>query len=321
MEIIGKEKTIVYCSFASECELLKSNFLQLGVKCEKYTGKTTSAKDKIAVYNKVKVGDIQLLVATKAFGMGINLPDIRHIFNVGLPENLSLWLQEYGRAGRDGNQANAYMLINEHIDMKRFAFWTGESKSDEDKSKREEELVDVLQYMCNAYAGKCLRTFQSQYFQDDVVASKVSRFCCTGCEIVEKCPPESVKELQMLLKAFTFLKRRGILRVFENRISSWLYGDHERWMNMYFNQGDAEQEATFGCLSSQAKCKVEQVVKVLLRQAVALEYLSLKMETLPGKLYILTRTWDITDFGVEIGTQQDPPNIPEPNKVYACLKR
>jgi ATP-dependent DNA helicase RecQ len=81
----------------------------------------------------VKVGDIQLLVATKAFGMGINFPDIRHIFNVGLPENLSLWLQEYGRAGRDGNQANAYILINEHIDMKRFVFYIGESKSDEDK--------------------------------------------------------------------------------------------------------------------------------------------------------------------------------------------
>jgi hypothetical protein len=128
-----------------------------------------------------------------------------------------------------------------------------------------------------------------------------------------------VKELQMLLKALTFLKRKGILQVFENRISSWLYGDHERWMNMYFNQGEAEQEATFGCLSSQAKCKAEQVVKVLLRQAFALEYLSLKLETLPGKLYILTRTWAITDFGVEIGNK-NPPNIPESNNVYACLK-
>ncbi len=319
VEIIGKEKTIVYCSFASECDLLKSNFLKLGVKCDKYTGRTTSAKDKIAVYKKVKVGDIQLLVATKAFGMGINLPDIRHIFNVGMPENLSLWLQEYGRAGRDGNQANAYMLINENLDMKRFAFWKGESKTDEDKLKREEELVEVFQYMCNAYAGKCLRTFQSLYFQDEVVASKVSRFCCTGCEIVEKCPPESVKELQILLKAFTFLKRRGIPQVFENRISSWLYGDHEDWMNMFFNQGDAEQEPTFGCLSSQAKCNVVQVVKVLLRQAFALEYLSMKMETLPGKYHILTRTWTITDLGVEIGNK-DPPKIPEPIKVYACLK-
>jgi hypothetical protein len=114
-------------------------------------------------------------------------------------------------------------------------------------------------------------------------------------------------------------KRERAANVFENRISSWLYGDHERWMNMYFNQGEAEQEATFGCLSSQAKCKAEQVVKVLLRQAFALEYLYLKLETLPGKLYILTRTWAITDFSVEIGNQ-DPPNIPESNNVYACLK-
>jgi superfamily II DNA helicase RecQ len=268
----------------------------------------------------VKDGDIQLLVATKAFGMGINLPDIRHIFNVGLPENLSLWLQEYGRAGRDGNQANAYMLVNEHLDMKRFSFWKGEAKTDDDKTTREKELVDVFQYMCNAYAGKCLRKFQSQYFQDEVVAYKGSRFCCTGCDIIEKCPPETVKELQMLLKAFTFLKRKGIPQVFENRISSWLYGDHDDWMNMFFNKGDAEQEDTFGCLSSQAKSQVEQLVKVLLRQAFALEYLSLKIETLPGKLYILTRNWIITDLGVKIGTQ-DPPKIPEPIKVSACLIR
>lgn len=138
MGTISDEKTIVYCSFASECEIIKTNFLELNVKCDAYTGRTTSAKDKIAVYNKMKNDEIQVLVATKAFGMGINIPDIRNIFNIGMPENLSLWLQECGRAGRDGNQAHAYLLVNEQHDTKRFSFWINESKTDLAKEKRTE---------------------------------------------------------------------------------------------------------------------------------------------------------------------------------------
>ena len=55
-------------------------------------------------------GYLQAIVATKAFGMGINKPDIRYIIRHGVPESLSSWLQELGRVGRDGNPAQAYIL-------------------------------------------------------------------------------------------------------------------------------------------------------------------------------------------------------------------
>lgn len=78
---------------------------------------------------------IQILVGTKAFGLGVNLPDIRHIIHIGLPENLSLLVQEFGRAGRDGNQAHAHILICEYLDMKKLNFWT-KGLSDREKQAR-----------------------------------------------------------------------------------------------------------------------------------------------------------------------------------------
>ena len=56
---------------------------------------------------------MQAIVATKALGMGINKPGIRHIMRHGVPESLSSWLQELGRAGRDGNPAQAYIFYAE----------------------------------------------------------------------------------------------------------------------------------------------------------------------------------------------------------------
>ena len=51
--------------------------------------------------------------------MDVNLPDVRHIIHVGLPENLSTWVQEFGRAGRDGHKATATLLICESQDLKK----------------------------------------------------------------------------------------------------------------------------------------------------------------------------------------------------------
>lgn len=65
-------------------------------------GKNNNA-EKIEVYHKMKNNEIDL-VATKAFGLGITILSIRNIVHVGLPESLSLRMQEYGQ-GRDGQQA------------------------------------------------------------------------------------------------------------------------------------------------------------------------------------------------------------------------
>jgi ATP-dependent DNA helicase RecQ len=50
------------------------------------------------IYSNMKNGSIDVLVATKAFGVGVNIPDIRHVIHMGIPKNLSCLVQESGRA-------------------------------------------------------------------------------------------------------------------------------------------------------------------------------------------------------------------------------
>ncbi len=101
-------------------------------------------------------------------GRQFDIPDVRHIISVGLPESLSLWAQESGRGGRDGNQANAHLLVNEKEDIKKLQYWTANLADTERKSVTEDVLV-IWRYYCTPFAGDCMRHFQSTYFGDDVL--------------------------------------------------------------------------------------------------------------------------------------------------------
>lgn len=63
-------------------------------------------------FDRWRNGDVNVMVATSASGMGINKADIRHIICYGVPENICSWAQELGRAGRDGNSAKATIFYS-----------------------------------------------------------------------------------------------------------------------------------------------------------------------------------------------------------------
>ena len=73
---------------------------------------------KIEIYSNVKNGNIDVLVATKAFGVGVNIPHIRYGIHIEIPLNLSCLVQESGRAGRDGHQAHSYVMQCKYQDIK-----------------------------------------------------------------------------------------------------------------------------------------------------------------------------------------------------------
>ncbi len=80
---VENETTVVYLAYAAHCEKLSKDLSALGIKTGTYTGKNSSNREKREVYRDFKTGSIQILVATKAFGMGINLENIRHVINIG----------------------------------------------------------------------------------------------------------------------------------------------------------------------------------------------------------------------------------------------
>lgn len=156
-QMIDGVNAIVYCDYAADYEPISIALSHFGLKCSSFTEKKTPTM-KNQIYSNMKNGSIDVLVATKAFGVGVNIPDIRHNIHMGIPQNLSCLVQESGRDGRDGHQAHSYVMLCEYQDMKKFQFWTT-SGSQEKIETLHEDYVMIWGYLSAAFTGSCLRNF------------------------------------------------------------------------------------------------------------------------------------------------------------------
>jgi ATP-dependent DNA helicase RecQ len=133
VETVNGQLAIVYFSYAREANAACSAISNLGVKAAAFTGECSSL-DKNHIHAAMRNGEIEILCATTAYGCGLNLPDVCCVIRFGLPKNMSSWMQEQGRAGRDGQPARAIVLLNEKYDINRCVFWL-DGLSDEEKNQ------------------------------------------------------------------------------------------------------------------------------------------------------------------------------------------
>ncbi len=110
------EKIIVYVhrktSSKYGTKALDKSFREKGYFCMPFDGDMTSA-ERMSVVTAFKNGDINIVFATSAFGMGIDIKDIRIVIHYLMPESIEQYYQEVGRAGRDGAQAYGYLLYTQ----------------------------------------------------------------------------------------------------------------------------------------------------------------------------------------------------------------
>ncbi|RYH11502.1 RecQ family ATP-dependent DNA helicase [Tropicimonas sp. IMCC6043] len=107
----GASGAVVYCATRSATERVAEFLKQQGLAAERYHA-GLSAEEKREIQEAFRVGELRVIAATNAFGMGIDKPDIRLVVHGDVPGSLENYLQEAGRAGRDRDPARCVLLFN-----------------------------------------------------------------------------------------------------------------------------------------------------------------------------------------------------------------
>ncbi|MGV7220168.1 MAG: DNA helicase RecQ [Nitrospinales bacterium] len=166
------ESGIVYCLSRKKVEDTADWLCTLGYKALPYHAGLDSrirAESQNSFLNEEGV----IVVATIAFGMGINKPNVRFVAHLDLPQNIEAYYQETGRAGRDGLPSSAWMVYGMQDVVLRGQMIDGGDSPEEQKRLERQKLNAFLGY-CEA--STCRRKILLQYFEDDCEP-------CGNCDI------------------------------------------------------------------------------------------------------------------------------------------
>jgi ATP-dependent DNA helicase RecQ len=115
-----RQQGIVYTATRKGAELIAADLREDGVVAQPYHA-GRSANDRREVHSAFLSGDVEVVVATSAFGMGIDKPDVRFVVHASIPESLDTYYQEIGRAGRDGEPAEIVLCYRpEDLALQKF---------------------------------------------------------------------------------------------------------------------------------------------------------------------------------------------------------
>ena len=155
-DLLGDEFGIVYMDFKKDVELMLSCLKEGNdLDARAYHG-GLSHLEKMTADTQFRNKDFQLLVATESYEVGTHSPHVHSVIRLGCMRNLGVLIQEFGRAGRGGEQADGYLWFKEYKDDQRLTYWTMGCSSEEVESITK-SYEDSWRWIYGVYNRTCLR--------------------------------------------------------------------------------------------------------------------------------------------------------------------
>lgn len=256
------EAGIIYVGTRKDVDALQVLLEIKGIKAGRYHAGMTD-EERNQMQEEFLYDNLSVMVATNAFGMGIDKPNVRYVIHYNMPKNMEAYYQEAGRAGRDGLSGNCILLYSpQDTQLQKFLI----SKSTESEIRQQLEYKRLQSMVDYCHTPQCLRAFILHYFGEFDAEEHCDN--CSNCKLEGELIDITIDAQKVLSCVYRMHERFGV-----KMIAEVLKGSKSAKVKQF----NFERLSTYGLMKER---KLKDISDLILRLS-AMQYLDITESQYP----------------------------------------